>query len=290
MGLLDRAVKMIRAYHGSPHDFDRFELSPRTIGTGEGAQAYGHGLYFAENKATAEGYRDALQFPRSSNPSSIVEQVADDLNYYRGNVDAARTSYESMVNGKDAAGQAMGREKLAALPEAVQKYKGRLYEVDINADPEHFLDWDKPLSEQSAKVQAAYNDSVRPKLRTREIGNNPNFGTLTDVYIEGDGSLGIFAKDQLADVMENPAKYSPMRGDTLARDKAFTDRLREAGIPGIKFLDQGSRGAGDGTRNYVVFDDSMINILRKYGIPVAATGATGGLLSRVNPQSTSTTA
>ena len=39
--------KGIKAYHGSPHDFDRFDLSK--IGTGEGAQAYGHGLYFAEN-------------------------------------------------------------------------------------------------------------------------------------------------------------------------------------------------------------------------------------------------
>ena len=37
--------KGIVAYHGSPHDFDRF--STEHIGAGEGAQAYGHGLYFA---------------------------------------------------------------------------------------------------------------------------------------------------------------------------------------------------------------------------------------------------
>jgi hypothetical protein len=43
----------IRAYHGSPHDFDRFDLNK--IGTGEGAQAYGHGLYFAENEGVARG-------------------------------------------------------------------------------------------------------------------------------------------------------------------------------------------------------------------------------------------
>jgi len=30
------------------------------IGTGEGAQAYGHGLYFAENEGVARSYRDAL--------------------------------------------------------------------------------------------------------------------------------------------------------------------------------------------------------------------------------------
>ena len=41
----------IRAYHGSPHDFDAFDLSK--IGTGEGAQVYGHGLYFAENPAVS---------------------------------------------------------------------------------------------------------------------------------------------------------------------------------------------------------------------------------------------
>jgi hypothetical protein len=47
-----------KAYHGSPHDFDKFSLSK--IGTGEGAQAYGHGLYFAEKEGVAKSYRDAL--------------------------------------------------------------------------------------------------------------------------------------------------------------------------------------------------------------------------------------
>ncbi len=46
------------AYHGTPHSFDKFDLG--AIGTGEGAQAHGWGLYFAENKKTAESYRDTL--------------------------------------------------------------------------------------------------------------------------------------------------------------------------------------------------------------------------------------
>src|SRR5262245_8120346 len=50
-GLGSGVGKGIRAYHGSPYDFERFDLGK--IGTGEGAQAYGHGLYFAENPATA---------------------------------------------------------------------------------------------------------------------------------------------------------------------------------------------------------------------------------------------
>jgi hypothetical protein len=48
----------IRAYHGSPHSFDQFSLDK--IGTGEGAQAYGHGLYFAGSEDVARWYRDAL--------------------------------------------------------------------------------------------------------------------------------------------------------------------------------------------------------------------------------------
>ena len=45
-----------------------------------------------------------------------------------------------------------------------------------------------------------------------------------------------------------------------------TEALRQAGIPGIKYLDQGSRGSGTGTKNYVVFDDKLIDIIKKYGL------------------------
>ena len=48
----------VRAYHGSPHSFERFDTSK--IGTGEGNQAYGHGLYFAEAEKVAQQYRDQL--------------------------------------------------------------------------------------------------------------------------------------------------------------------------------------------------------------------------------------
>ena len=43
---LSRAMQFaIRAWHGTPHDFKKFLLSG--IGTGEGAQVHGYGLYFA---------------------------------------------------------------------------------------------------------------------------------------------------------------------------------------------------------------------------------------------------
>ena len=41
-------------------------------------------------------------------------------------------------------------------------------------------------------------------------------------------------------------------------------RLANAGIKGIKYLDRSSRAAGEGSRNYVVFDDKLVNVKRKY--------------------------
>jgi hypothetical protein len=48
----------ITAYHGTPHRVDKFTTAK--IGTGEGAQVYGWGLYFAQNPAVAEQYQKGL--------------------------------------------------------------------------------------------------------------------------------------------------------------------------------------------------------------------------------------
>lgn len=52
------AVYNQTAYHGSPHKFDAFDLG--AIGSGEGAQAHGWGLYFAQNRKISERYREKL--------------------------------------------------------------------------------------------------------------------------------------------------------------------------------------------------------------------------------------
>lgn len=46
------------AYHGSPHKFDKF--TTQKMGSGEGAQVYGWGMYFAGNKDVAKFYRKKL--------------------------------------------------------------------------------------------------------------------------------------------------------------------------------------------------------------------------------------
>jgi hypothetical protein len=70
-----------------------------------------------------------------------------------------------------------------------------------------------------------------------------------------------------------------------------TEELRKAGIPGIKYLDQGSRGKNGAevdkaSRNWVLFDDKIIEILRKYGIalPFGLGAAGAGALGQNEPE------
>ena len=121
-------------YHGSPHKFDAFDLSK--IGTGEGAQAYGHGLYFAENPKVAGAY--ASQLGQADNDAiaainkrlSAVAKERDDL-----------VEQANGINGLARQGllekhMALGDEYdglLAKRTETANK-RGHLYDVDIPDD------------------------------------------------------------------------------------------------------------------------------------------------------------
>lgn len=59
------------AWHGSPHDFDEFDLG--AIGTGEGNQAHGWGLYFAKDRKVSKQYKDVLSKLQGSNKSSLFK-------------------------------------------------------------------------------------------------------------------------------------------------------------------------------------------------------------------------
>ena len=128
---------VLKGYHGSPHAFDRFDNA--AIGTGEGAQAYGYGHYLADSEGVARSYRDALS---STNPTT---------NHYlklaQGDRQAAVAAFDRDV-GQNAFGFNIHPEELAHIRTQLETPPGHMYEVNVNAEPEHFLDWDKPLSEQ----------------------------------------------------------------------------------------------------------------------------------------------
>jgi len=261
----------IKLYHGSPHDFDRFSMDK--IGTGEGAQAYGHGLYFAESPDVARGYRDTLTANTLGGPEMKIKGLDVNAFYDRINDRASRLpiaqaqgEYDKlemlellMQDGDPSAVAA----RIAANPDDYPpaafewfqreiapsfKRKGALYEVEVNANPDDFLDWDKPLSEQPAKVRDAFSsiNAVTPDDAPR------------------------YARELQEGTMKGSAMWPNVEPIGSRDVGAMATKWREAGIPGIKYLDAGSRGAGDGSRNYVVFDENLIEIVKKYGIAGAA--------------------
>ncbi len=266
MGLLGPKVPFparisnpIRAYHGSPHDFDKFDLAK--IGTGEGAQAYGRGLYFAENQDVAKAYREALA-PMGQDRLRIggnAMDIEDPLHHLAATLHetggdrawALRTLKDTHYPDSPRANAAIqnairhleGSELPHLPPITEMPAQGRMYEVALHATPEQFLDWDKPLSGQSEAIKR---------------GLEP-FRAAVERDWQGQVVAGT---------------------NNLQSGHALSESLREAGIPGIRYLDQGSRGNGQGTSNYVVWTPEIIEILRKYGIlGPAALGAASNALT-----------
>lgn len=248
----------IRAYHGSPHSFDRFDFSK--VGTGEGNQAYGYGLYFAENPAVAKGYKDTLSStgnaiysgeitPTVRHGLDILNQAgaarrwendpATQLEYMLENY---RHSFNSSLPDSSIVGGRAGLSKDIAALESIDPSKlsrgGRMYEVNIHADPNTLLDLDKPLRQQSTPVLDAL------------MGLDP-FGSR-------------FGRS-----------VTDLRQSLTPRNPAQAAEFSKAGIPGLQYYDQGSRALGEGSRNYVTFDDDIIEILKKYGLAgfLGGTGA-----------------
>ena len=236
-------TKGIRAYHGSPYKFDKFSMD--RIGTGEGAQSYGHGLYFAEQEATAKAYRDALASPSLLDPDTRAAQA---LKSYDSRADAI-SNLKQILSISDPHPQTDALRSAIQILERgdtpVPKSPGHMYEVNIRANPEQFLDWDRPLGQQSQNIQSVLFD---------KMGVPESLGRGEDVYRDA----------AMRNYPRLPSSMAYAEGS-----RAF----REAGIPGIKYLDQGSRDAGQGSSNYVVFDDKLIDIMKRYGI--AGAGLSG---------------
>lgn len=135
--------------------------------------------------------------------------------------------------------------------------QGHLLETRVRAKPEHFLDWDKPLSEQHPHVQnvikSFYSDDVPLKNKYSE---NLKGADYYNHMISASG--GILHKKKL-DSAGIPAR---MPGGTHQRLSYY---LSFIGIPGIRYLDASSRGpTGAPTHNYVVFDPKIIDIVKRY--------------------------
>ncbi len=251
---------VIRAYHGTPHEFDKFSMDK--IGTGEGAQAYGHGLYFAESKGVAKSYQESLSgtaYRLDGRPRDAAErQVVDYLPEAKADAGwldeiDADSLLRDRISGPDDSDAAEVYDAFRRMTDEgrlrFEAQTGSLYTVDLDVDPEDLLDWDKPLSEQPLNVRERLA-SLMPQ-RARPGGRAPH--------------------------QASPDSLPRMTGrqfyNQLGPQSEATRRLREAGVPGIRYLDAGSRSDGDGTRNVVMFDDALIKILERNGRPASERAA-----------------
>jgi len=257
--LLDEAKRIadeeeiVTVYHGTPYEFTRFDM--KNVGTGEGAQAYGYGLYFAENKNISKFYAKSVSRRRADGPgvddadSSVikvngkkidVDKIEQILEKNPNDPEANAIAYLSASGGnkddaietlKSTAGLTndVKEASLKFLSNADVSFSENLYEAQIRKNVyDNLLDWDKPLIEQ------------------------PNvLGLLRNA----------FGEDRLGDLRGQTGKdlYKRMAGSD--DDKNASRELNEAGIPGIRYLDRSSRVSGEGTRNVVLFDDRHVTVV-----------------------------
>jgi hypothetical protein len=304
-------------YHGTPHDVEKF--STEKIGTGEGAQAYGWGLYFAGNKSVAEGYqRDLSGFDELVIYTKDGKKKGNQLD----DIDLEAAKY--LESGLRAAGQfkhnavyyAKEQAKSAGLENVVErldkygrdakvayeKNTGNLYTVKLKPNDNEFLDWDEPIMKQSKSIQKIAKNLIKSKLP-----DSPDYGVLKAAL-----DLGGYSLNEIALVIDNDRKLydsantitsnrsddqSP--GEALVnkwkgwvelntidgkrlyeklsengidisdrtgvseKQKSISKQLLKLGVKGIRYLDAMSREEGQGSYNYVVFDENDIEITHK---------------------------
>jgi len=242
-------MQELDVYHGTPHRFPATEANPlgefdaSKIGSGEGAQAYGHGVYYAENPEVAKGYQ-----PRDPKAEAKLMNLYKQAEA-RQNYDAMEVLEAAMLH-RTAAELAEQFPNQKALVNRIgkinEKAAGALYKADLPDEMiDRMLDWDKPIKDQPTVLQ-----SIRATL--------PN-----DVQKDFDANVQ-------GGISGGNAYLNWVWGAKSAAQKS--EKLKEAGVPGIKYADAGSRGqGGSGTRNFVVFpgEEKKVRILERDGKKVA---------------------
>ena len=232
-------------YHGSPYKFTAFD--PAKIGTGEGAQAYGHGLYVAENPTVAKGYaknvKDLDSIQSYNQRLKQIYKIMDEDSVYPG-------AYRQFKSDK---GKKAAEEYDAVMEMRDQKSTdpGNLYKIDLPDEHiEKMLDWDKPLSQQPKNVQKAFNSIIKDS--------------------------SILDEDTLKGLKSNPdpigkSFYNQLSmSDNISHPSEASNILNKLDVPGIKYLDELSRGAEEGTRNFVIFpgNEHLLDIQDINGNPL----------------------
>lgn len=199
----------LTVFHGSPAKFSKFD--PTKIGSGEGAQAYGYGHYVAEAPETAQQYKEML---KSKQFSKIVQK---DRNVYDVVAPDGTVISEGTLLGK-----------AHKAKDAYDANVGSVYEIDLPDEQiAKMLDWDKPLSQQPEEIKKPIVDFIQKNL-SNELKSAQ---TLAKKYGDTFNAEDLSGRNLYQWLTENQ-QNSP---------EAASNMLRQAGVPGIRYLDEASR-------------------------------------------------
>lgn len=240
-------------YHGTPNaPFDAFDNA--SIGSGQGAQSFGHGHYIAENIATGETYQKSLS--GRMNTSAALSDAQAALKQSGGDkVRAVQQLTERAANEKDATlRQRMQNSARIIKSGNADRGAGSLLKVEIpDTHVNAMLDLDKPLEKQPEILH-------KIPMKDQNI-----FQKVLDDHGQ-DLSLGELTGNEFRQVVERAHNegYLPGQGaDDGNAARQASEYMNGRGIPGNKYFDNKSRITGEGTRNYVVFDGKNIKVLGK---------------------------
>ena len=293
-----------RLYTGSAADYEKPSL--HAVGTGEGSQVYGWGLYASNRRGVAEGYANLDAKHRASTPDEMWPK-------YKGKFDSelehdpVRTfalKYVAREGSVDAAIQFLRTDdwteraapKAREAAEWLEKNRDdvtppqtpseHLYEQTwftdrAPGDESHLLKWYEPVSEEQLKwiEDGAKEFSANDRAKFARVLAKPlNYNTRTQY---GKKPLVLTGED-----IYRAATHIFEYGEARARNpqKAASEFLARAGIDGVKYpVDSyGGKAVKDGEEsgwNYVSFRDDNIRVDHKW-----TDGEAVFHVGRVNPK------
>lgn len=254
------------------YELGKFDNSK--IGTGEGVQAYGYGMYFAERQATAGSYKESLTAKNVDSEYQFFLETKISEADQKGDYDLAElyedalgiNSIQQFRNKYTNENFDADTRKLAnniadelegfTKDDGTKPNFGALYKVKIKAKQEEFINFDAILDDQEnllVKLEASDLNFAVEAAYNQNIGFNPTGNDLFKILHDG------VAPEDVA------------------------NQLNKIGIKGIKYKDAQTRFSPKGaTYNYVVFDDKLISIANKYSISLFAAGSVS--LGLMTPQ------
>ena len=274
------------AWHGSPHDFDEFDLG--AIGTGEGNQAHGWGLYFAKKKSVSRNYQKVLSKRLgTTNPKLFKVEIPDEKTmldedkYFKEQNKDIINKIVSAVNDLEIDKRKALLDYYKEHPAYTtnQEYKKLLGKIQsIKQDRDYIADAltnnVNKIKEKIAREAAAeygYNfDELKAdntfEMAKKLIGEINEKLSALEKEKEVEGAKEKIKEDKILENIGDTFTKTPYTGrdvyvalsKAFGGDKGASEFLNSTGVKGITY-----DGYTDG-RCYVVFDDKAIKVIEKY--------------------------